>query len=109
MTTRPWRASNWCEPALARRAVSDGSRAGPRVLKLTVAYDGTDFHGFAAQPDTRTVEGVLREASARVLRVDGVSLSCAGRTDAGVHAWGQVVSTPVDGDADVDVDESRTR
>lgn len=71
-------------------------------MKLTVAYDGTDFHGFAAQPDTRTVEGVLGEVLASVLRVDRVSLSCAGRTDAGVHAWGQIVSTPVEGDVDVD-------
>ena len=75
----------------------------PRVLKLTVAYDGTDFHGFAAQPGTRTVEGVLGEVLASVLRVEEVSLSCAGRTDAGAHAWGQVVSTPVEGDVDVDI------
>jgi len=75
---------------------------GSRVLKLTVAYDGTDFHGFAAQPTTRTVEGVLRDALARVLRVDELSLSCAGRTDAGVHAWGQVVSLPLGGVTDVD-------
>jgi tRNA pseudouridine38-40 synthase len=74
----------------------------PRVLKLTVAYDGTDFHGFAAQPDTRTVHGVLDDALARVLRRDDLSLTCAGRTDAGVHAWGQVVSVPVDADLDVD-------
>ena len=76
-----------------------------RVLRLTVAYDGTDFHGYAAQPDVRTVEGVLREVLARVLRVerDSLSLSCAGRTDAGVHAWGQVVSLSVGGDLEVDV------
>ena len=74
------------------------------MLKLTVAYDGTDFHGFAAQPDQRTVEGALHEALARVLRRDELTLTCAGRTDAGVHAWGQVVSLPVDGDVDVDVD-----
>jgi tRNA pseudouridine38-40 synthase len=80
----------------------EGAGAG-RVLKLTVAYDGTDFHGFAAQPDQRTVEGVLRDALVRVLRRDDLALGCAGRTDAGVHAWGQVVSVPV-GDADVDVD-----
>jgi tRNA pseudouridine38-40 synthase len=73
-----------------------------RVLRLTVAYDGTEFHGFAAQPDTRTVEGVLRDALARVLRIDDLSLSCAGRTDAGVHAWGQVVSCAITGGADVD-------
>ncbi len=68
---------------------------GPgQVLKLTVAYDGTEFHGFAAQPDTRTVEGVLTTAVSRVLRAD-VKLACAGRTDAGVHAWGQVVTCSV--------------
>ena len=75
------------------------SETEPVVLKLTVAYDGTDFHGFAAQRDQRTVEGVLTEAIARVLRSD-VKLSCAGRTDAGVHAWGQVVSCSVAADTD---------
>ena len=75
-----------------------------RVLKLTVAYDGTDFRGFAAQPEQRTVEGVLREALGRVLRRDELTLTCAGRTDAGVHAWGQVVSVPVGSD-DVDVEK----
>jgi tRNA pseudouridine38-40 synthase len=73
-----------------------------RVLKLTVAYDGTDFRGFAAQPDLRTVEGVLREVLARVLQRDDLALTCAGRTDAGVHAWGQVVSLPITDDVDVD-------
>ena len=67
---------------------------GSCTLKLTVAYDGTDFHGFAAQRDQRTVEEVLAEALGRVLR-GPVALSCAGRTDAGVHAWGQVVSATV--------------
>jgi tRNA pseudouridine38-40 synthase len=76
--------------------------APDRVLKLTVAYDGTDFHGFAAQPDQRTVEGALREVLARVLRRDELALTCAGRTDAGVHAWGQVVSLPVADDVDVE-------
>ena len=80
----------------APSATADG-----RVLKLTVAYDGTDFHGFAAQHDQRTVEGVLSDALARVLR-GPVELSCAGRTDAGVHAWGQVVSAPIALDADLD-------
>jgi tRNA pseudouridine38-40 synthase len=72
------------------------------VLKLTVAYDGTGFHGFAAQPEIRTVEGVLTEVLARILRHD-VVLTCAGRTDAGVHAWGQVVSVPVPAEAEVDL------
>ncbi|MET0275493.1 MAG: hypothetical protein ABW211_01455, partial [Acidimicrobiia bacterium] len=73
-----------------------------RVLKLTVAYDGTDFRGFATQLEQRTVERVLSEALALVLRVDDVSLVCAGRTDTGVHAWGQVLSLPVAADIDVD-------
>jgi tRNA pseudouridine38-40 synthase len=73
-----------------------------QVLRLTVAYDGTDFRGFAAQPEMRTVEGVLREVLGRVLRADDLTLSCAGRTDAGVHAWGQVVSCAVGADPDLD-------
>jgi tRNA pseudouridine38-40 synthase len=77
------------------------------VLKLTVAYDGTDFRGFAAQPDQRTVEGALRDALGRVLRRDDVALTCAGRTDAGVHAWGQVVSLPLDGDVVVALDAEK--
>jgi tRNA pseudouridine38-40 synthase len=65
-------------------------------VKLTIEYDGTDFHGWAAQPDLRTVEGVVRAALATVFpSVDG--LAVAGRTDAGVHACGNVVSIEVDG------------
>ena len=60
-------------------------------IRLDVAYDGTDFHGWAAQPGLRTVEGELAAALAMVLRVPEVALTCAGRTDAGVHARGQVV------------------
>ena len=56
-----------------------------------VEYDGAGFAGWATQPDRRTVEGVLSEALRTVLR-QPVRLSVAGRTDAGVHASGQVVS-----------------
>jgi tRNA pseudouridine38-40 synthase len=56
-----------------------------------VEYDGTEFAGWAAQPGARTVEGTLSEALRTVLR-QPVKLSVAGRTDAGVHASGQVVS-----------------
>ena len=58
---------------------------------MTVAYDGHGFHGFAAQNGVRTVGGELSGALARALR-HGVELTCAGRTDRGVHAWGQVVT-----------------
>ena len=61
------------------------------VVKLTLEYDGTQFAGWAAQPGLRTVEGEFRAALDRVYeRWDG--LAVAGRTDAGVHASGQVVS-----------------
>jgi tRNA pseudouridine38-40 synthase len=64
-------------------------------LKLTLEYDGTEFHGWAAQPRLRTVEGVMRTALGTVFRnVDG--LAVAGRTDAGVHALGNVVSVDVE-------------
>ena len=60
-------------------------------VRLVVAYLGTGFRGFAAQPAQRTVAGVLAAAIERHVR-HTVELTCAGRTDAGVHAWGQVVS-----------------
>jgi tRNA pseudouridine38-40 synthase len=59
--------------------------------KLTLAYDGGPFAGWAAQPGQRTVAGELETALRTVLRRD-VSLVVAGRTDRGVHALGQVVS-----------------
>ncbi len=57
----------------------------PRILRLVVAYDGTDFRGFAVQRNQRTVAGELSVALAKVLRTtpDALDLSCAGRTDAG--------------------------
>ena len=63
-------------------------------LRLVVAYDGRDFHGFAAQPGQRTVAGALRAAIGKVVG-HPVELVCAGRTDTGVHAWGQVVHVDV--------------
>jgi tRNA pseudouridine38-40 synthase len=60
-------------------------------IRIDLAYGGTDFHGWAIQPGLRTVQGDLAAALATVLRVDRVDLVCAGRTDAGVHARGQVV------------------
>src|SRR4051812_49576541 len=83
--------------AHSRSAEGVSARA---VVKMVVAYDGTDFSGFAAQsgqPAVRTVGGVLAQAVGKVLG-HPVDLTCAGRTDAGVHAWGQVVSFDVAGD-----------
>lgn len=62
-----------------------------RRARFTVAYHGGDFHGFAEADGVRTVMGDLREAIERVVR-QPVSPVGAGRTDAGVHGWGQVVS-----------------
>jgi tRNA pseudouridine38-40 synthase len=64
-------------------------------LKLTLEYDGTHFHGWAVQPGLRTVEGVVREALG--VFPSFADLAVAGRTDAGVHALGNVVSVDVDG------------
>jgi tRNA pseudouridine38-40 synthase len=60
-------------------------------VRMTVAYDGSTFHGFAANAGVRTVGGSLAEALTKVLG-HAISLTCAGRTDKGVHALGQVVS-----------------
>ena len=61
------------------------------VVKLTFEYDGTDFAGWAAQPEQRTVEGELRSALDQVFP-GWTGLGVAGRTDAGVHALAQVAS-----------------
>jgi tRNA pseudouridine38-40 synthase len=60
-------------------------------LRLDITYDGSDFAGWARQPGQRTVQGCVEEALGRVLRLDPLPmLTVAGRTDAGVHARGQV-------------------
>ncbi len=70
--------------------------APPVRVRATVAYDGTGYAGFAAQKDgPPTVGGTLAGAIERVLG-HPIELTCAGRTDAGVHGWGQVVSFDAD-------------
>jgi tRNA pseudouridine38-40 synthase len=64
-------------------------------LKLTIEYDGTDFRGWARQPDERTVEGELRRALGQLYAAG--ELIVAGRTDTGVHALANVVSVDVEG------------
>jgi tRNA pseudouridine38-40 synthase len=65
--------------------------------RLDICYDGTNFSGWAAQDGRRTVQGELETWIARVLRLDGPPrLVCAGRTDAGVHARGQVAHLDLD-------------
>jgi tRNA pseudouridine38-40 synthase len=70
------------------------------TYRLDLAYDGTDFHGYAIQPGVRTVQGELEKALAR--QVGDVITVVAGRTDRGVHAVGQVVAFSLPDEIDVD-------
>jgi tRNA pseudouridine38-40 synthase len=62
------------------------------ATKLIIEYDGRDFAGWARQPGRRSVQDELERAVATLLRLPAISLTVAGRTDAGVHAWAQVAS-----------------
>jgi tRNA pseudouridine38-40 synthase len=67
-------------------------------IRIDLAYDGSDFHGWAAQPGLRTVQGELQAALATAFRLpedERPWVTCAGRTDTGVHARGQVVHVDV--------------
>lgn len=81
----------WAGPA---GGADRAGTVGEVRLRLDVAYDGAGFHGFAENPGVRTVGGELRGALERVLGQE-LTLTCAGRTDTGVHARGQVVSLTV--------------
>ncbi|MFI7127693.1 tRNA pseudouridine(38-40) synthase TruA [Nonomuraea sp. NPDC050153] len=77
-------------------------------LRLDLAYDGTDFSGWARQPGRRTVQGEIEQALGRILRLGGpATLTVAGRTDAGVHARGQVAHVDVPGESLAELDGNR--
>jgi len=67
------------------------------TYRLTIAYDGSPFAGWAVQPGLRTIQGELQAVLERLFG-EPVPLTVAGRTDAGVHAWGQVASFAVQGE-----------
>ena len=75
-------------PSLARRV----NKSIMRNLKLTVAYDGTDFGGWQTQPNARTVQATLEAAIASITQEERIRCNASGRTDSGVHALGQVVN-----------------
>lgn len=78
----------------------DDAPPSMRRARFIVAYDGTDFRGFAPNHGQRTVLGELTAAISRIVRMP-VDLVGAGRTDAGVHGWGQVVSGDLPDSADL--------
>ena len=74
------------------------------IIALRIAYKGAAFAGFARQPEQLTVQGELERALEMLLRRP-VETTCAGRTDAGVHARGQVVSFAVEAEELAEMDE----
>ena len=101
----PWPGSNFFRKAAApmeqlRFPNADSASSSPGDgavrLRMLLAYDGSGYRGVTPQPGQRTVGGAVAEALTRILRQHGpVRVVVAGRTDAGVHAWGQVLHADV--------------
>jgi tRNA pseudouridine38-40 synthase len=101
-TGNPLGTPGWVASADAEtRGSSGGGPPGDLIrLRIDLAYDGSQFHGWASQPGIRTVQGVLGGALGRALALaEPPALTVAGRTDAGVHARGQVAHLDVSGQA----------
>jgi tRNA pseudouridine38-40 synthase len=94
--------------SLVGPAIPGSGDGGPVRVRIDLAYDGSRFHGWAAQPGRRTVQGELEDALETVLRAP-VATTCAGRTDAGVHARGQVVHVDLAHPVDLDRLTARLR
>jgi tRNA pseudouridine38-40 synthase len=75
--------------------------SGFRRLRADISYDGTNFFGWAVQPDRRTIQFLIEEALSKIARIE-VETVVAGRTDAGVHATGQVIHVDVPQDTEID-------
>ena len=90
-------ATAYADAARASDAVDFEREDAERTLSLTGSYNGGPFCGFARQPGKLTVQGELEQALSLVMRRP-VEVVCSGRTDAGVHALGQVVSFNVSAD-----------
>jgi tRNA pseudouridine38-40 synthase len=88
-------AGSWRPAGPTLADVSEDPATTSTRVRLDLAYDGTPFAGWAAQPGLRTVEGELASALSTVLRLPSVRLVVAGRTDAGVHARAQVAHVDV--------------
>ena len=84
-----WHEQPGADVGTGQEKVGIDSADAYQRIRLDISYDGTDFTGWARQPDLRTVQGVLEESLSKVFR-EPVQLTVAGRTDSGVHAEGQV-------------------